>query len=763
MVNKEVRKIDSEAIVTGKPIYTEDLIFHKDVLTIKLLRSPHAFAKIKNIDIKNALKVKGVVNIFTYKDVPNYRYSMVGESYPEASPHDQLILEDVVRYVGDEVAIIAAEAERAAIKAMKLIKVEYEVMTPILDARESEGNKILIHEEDDLFCPFDFGLDATKNIVSREKMGKGDVEKEFKESDVIVEHSYMTQSQAHCMMETHRAYTYIDTNGRLVVTSANQSAYHMRRQVSKALGIPLSKVRVIKPRIGGGFGGKNIAVTEIYASFVTWMTKRPVKLIYTREETFAMTNTRHQMFFDIKIGADKEGNIKAIDMKALNNTGAYGDNGPSVCSESGHNVLPTYNNVPAIKFDGRTVYTNLVPGGALRGYGATQGTFALDCAIDELAHKLNMDPTEIKLKNIIKKQTEGGIMNFPIRSCALDECIIRGKKLIGWDEKYPVRDIGNNKVRAVGMSVGTHGSGIANIDMAIVNMRMDEDGTYKLFSGSSDLGTGSDTILAQIAAKALNTSIDRISVYTGDTDMCPYDTGAYASCTTYVTGNATIKSAESLKQKILKVAQKKLDLPIDDLILYEDRVCYSEDVEQFVLLSELGKESVGGGNQEVLYSSESYGIQESAKPFLAGFAEIELDKTTGEFKVINYACSTDCGTVMNPALARIQVEGGVTQGIGLAMYEDPRHGSDGKLQTSNLLQYKVPTKKDIGNIIVDFVDNYEPTGPYGAKSLGEIVIHTPAPAIANAIYNATGVRIRELPITSEKVYMAMKKLNQGGK
>ncbi|HID9978593.1 TPA: xanthine dehydrogenase family protein molybdopterin-binding subunit, partial [Clostridioides difficile] len=589
MVNKEVRKIDSEAIVTGKPIYTEDLIFHKDVLTIKLLRSPHAFAKIKNIDIKNALKVKGVVNIFTYKDVPNYRYSMVGESYPEASPHDQLILEDVVRYVGDEVAIIAAEDERAAIKAMKLIKVEYEVMTPILDARESEGNKILIHEEDDLFCPFDFGLDATKNIVSREKMGKGDVEKEFKESDVIVEHSYMTQSQAHCMMETHRAYTYIDTNGRLVVTSANQSAYHMRRQVSKALGIPLSKVRVIKPRIGGGFGGKNIAVTEIYASFVTWMTKRPAKLIYTREETFAMTNTRHQMFFDIKIGSDKEGNIKAIDMKALNNTGAYGDNGPSVCSESGHNVLPTYNNVPAIKFDGRTVYTNLVPGGALRGYGATQGTFALDCAIDELAHKLNMDPTEIKLKNIIKKQTEGGIMNFPIRSCALDECIIRGKKLIGWDEKYPVRDIGNNKVRAVGMSVGTHGSGIANIDMAIVNMRMDEDGTYKLFSGSSDLGTGSDTILAQIAAKALNTSIDRISVYTGDTDMCPYDTGAYASCTTYVTGNATIKSAESLKQKILKVAQKKLDLPIDDLILYEDRVCYSEDVEQFVLLSELGK------------------------------------------------------------------------------------------------------------------------------------------------------------------------------
>lgn len=761
MVNNVVRKIDSDGIISGRPIYTEDLILHKDVLTVKLLRSPYAFAKIKSIDTTKALKVPGIVAIYTYKDVPNNRYSMVGESYPEASPHDQLILEDIVRYVGDEVAIIAAEDERSALKAMKLIKVEYEKLKPILNAKEAEGNELIIHPEDNLFCPFDFGLDASKNIASRERFSKGDVDKEFENCDVIVESSYETQPQAHCMMETHRAYTYIDANGRLVVTSANQSAYHMRRQIARALGLSESKLRVIKPRIGGGFGGKNIAVTEIYASFVTWMTKRPAKLIYTREETFAMTNTRHQMFFDIKIGADKEGNIKAIDMKALNNTGAYGDNGPSVCSESGHNVLPTYNEVPAIRFDGRTVYTNIVPGGALRGYGATQGTFALDSAINELASKLNMDPTDLKLKNIIRNKSEGGVMNFPIRSCALSECIEKGKSLIGWNEKYPKKEIENNKVRAVGMSVATHGSGIAGIDMAIVTMRMDEDGTYKLLSGSSDIGTGSDTILAQIAAKTLNTSIERISVHTGDTDMCPYDTGAYASCTTYVTGNATIKAANSLKERIIRAAQRKLDVKAEELALFEDRVSHIKDDNVFILLKDLGQSSVGGGSQEALCVTEAHGIDESAKPFIAGFAEIELDKTTGEFKVINYSCVTDCGTVMNPNLARIQVEGGVTQGIGMAMFEDPRHSKDGVLLTSNLLQYKVPTKKDIGNIMVDFADSYDPTGPYGAKSLGEIVIHTPAPAIANAVYNAVGVNIRTLPITAEKVYMEMKKLNAG--
>ena len=756
MVSKGIRKKDSGALLSGKPVYTEDLIHHRDVLTIKILRSPHAFARIKSIKTDVAKKVKGVVDIYTYEDVPQNRYTISGESYPEASPYDQLILERTLRYVGDEVAIIAAEDEISAQKAMKLIKVEYELLEPVLDFTKAEGHKSIVHEEE-VHCPFDFGLDASKNIVSTHEFGKGDIEEAFGSSDVVMERSYTTQAQAHAMMETHRAYSYIDLHGRLVVISSNQSAYHMRRQISRSVGIPLSKIRVIKPRIGGGFGGKNIAVTEPHVSFVTWKTKRPAKLILTRKETFAATNTRHPMKLDLKVGSDRQGNIKAIHMKVLNNTGAYGDNGPAVTMEAGHNVLPIYNDIEAIKYEGKTVYTNLVPAGALRGYGATQGAFALDSIINELAIELGMDPVEIKLKNSIEKGAQGGVLRNSIKSCNLRGCIERGKELIGWDEKYPSIQISPTKARGVGMAVAIHGSGIPGIDCATVSIRMVEDGTYKLLTGSSDLGTGSDTILAQIAAEVLCTDANSVSVYSGDTDVCPYDTGAYASCTTYVTGNATVRAAEKLKESIILAAEKNLSVPSAHLTLKKDRVCHIDDEEVFVTLDTLGCESVCGPESEVLMEKASFGIDESPRPFIAGFAEVEVDKTTGEVKVVNYAAVADCGTVINPNLARIQVEGGITQGIGLALFEDVKNTESGRLITDNFLQYKVPCKKDIGEIMVDFKTDYEPTGPFGAKSIGEIVVHTPSPAIASAVYNAVGVHMRDLPITPEKVYMKMKR------
>lgn len=756
MIKKGIRKKDSEALLSGKPVYTEDLIHHKDVLTIKILRSPHAFARIKSIKTDVAKKVKGVVDIYTYEDVPQNRYTISGESYPEASPYDQLILESTLRYVGDEVAVIAAEDEISAQKAMELIKVEYELLEPVLDFTKAEGHSSIVHEED-VHCPFDFGLDASKNIVSTHEFGKGDLEEAFESSDVVIERSYTTQAQAHAMMETHRAHSYIDLHGRLVVISSNQSAYHMRRQISRSVGIPLSKIRVIKPRIGGGFGGKNIAVTEPHVAFVTWKTKRPAKLILTRKETFAATNTRHPMKLDLKVGSDRQGNIKAIHMKVLNNTGAYGDNGPAVTMEAGHNVLPLYNDIDAIKYEGKTVYTNLVPAGALRGYGATQGAFALDSIINELAIELGLDPVEIKLKNSIEKGAEGGVLRNSIKSCNLRGCIERGKELIGWDEKYPSRQMSTTKVRGVGMAVAIHGSGIPGIDCATVSIRMVEDGTYKLLTGSSDLGTGSDTILAQIAAEVLCTDADSVSVYSGDTDVCPYDTGAYASCTTYVTGNATVRAAEKLRESILMAAERNLSVPSAHLTLKKDRVCHIDDVEVFVLLETLGCESVCGPESEVLMEKASFGIDESPRPFIAGFAEVEVDKTTGEVKVVNYAAVADCGTVINPNLARIQVEGGITQGIGLALFEDVKNTESGRLITDNFLQYKVPCKKDIGDIMVDFKTDYEPTGPFGAKSIGEIVVHTPSPAIASAVYNAVGVHMRDLPITPEKVYMEMKR------
>ncbi|HSH36991.1 xanthine dehydrogenase family protein molybdopterin-binding subunit [Schnuerera sp.] len=756
MIGKGIRKVDSESILSGQPIYTDDLVFHKDVLIIKLLRSPHAFARIKNINIDRAKKVEGIVEIYTYKDVPQVRYSESGESYPDPTPYDRMLLEPIVRYVGDEVAIIVGEDEVAVEKAMKLVKVEYEVLEPVLDLIKAEGHSSIIHPEDDIFCPFDFGFNGKKNIVSRFKLGKGDVEEEFKNCDLVIERTYHTQAQAHCMMETHRAYSYIDANGRIVVISSNQSAYHMRRQTAKAIGLPVSKLRFIKPRIGGGFGGKNVALAEPYVAFVTWKTKRPSKLIYTRKETFAASTSRHEMKFDVKIGSDLEGNIKAIDINSINNTGAYGANGTVVTMEAAQNVLPVYNKVPAIRYRGKTVYTNIVSAGPLRGYGATQGTFITDTAINELSSKLGIEPVEIKLKNTIRKGAEGGILKNPIKSLNVEKCIERGKELIGWDEKYPNKEINSTKVRAVGMSIAIHGSGIANIDSATVIVRMVEDGTYILLTGSSDLGTGSDTVLAQITAESLNTNMDRITVYSGDTDACPYDTGAYASCTTYLTGNAIVRACAELKDKILKIAEAKLNIPALFLELKEDRVCHKEDESIYVLLSILGQESVLGPDSEVLMANATFGMPESPRPFIAGFVEIELDKSTGEVKVINYVAVVDCGTVINPNLARIQVEGGITQGIGLALYEDVKYSDSGRLLTDSFIQYNVPSKKDIGDIIVEFQPDYEPTGPFGAKSIGEVVIHTPPPAIANAVYNAVGVYIRDLPITSEKVYMAMK-------
>ena len=757
MIGKGIRKTDSEALLSGKPVYTDDLIFHKDVLTVKLLRSPHAFAKIKNINVDIAKKVPGIVDIYTYKDVPQTRYSECGESLPEASPYDRLILEDTVRYVGDEVAIIVAEDEKTAERAKKLIKVEYEVLEPILDPTKAEVSP-RIHEDDNIFSPFDFGYDNKRNIVSTFNYGHGDVEEGFNDCEVIIERTYQTQAQSHCMMETLRAYSYLDERGRMTIISANQSVYHMRRQTAKAIGLPISKVRVIKPRIGGGFGGKNVAITEPFVAFATLKTGRPCKLVLSRKETFSATSVRHPISITLKIGSDKDGNIKAIHMMALNNTGAYGSNGPAVTMEVAQNVLPLYAKVPHIRYDGKTVYTNMVPSGPLRGYGATQGSFAMDSAINELAIELGMDPIELKLKNTIRKGAVGGIIPHSIKSLNIEKCIERGKELIGWDEKYPRKEVSANKVRAVGMATAIHSSGIPGIDVASVLMRLEEDGTYTLFTSSSDLGTGSDTILCQIAAHALSTDMDGVNIHVGDTLACPYDTGAYASCTTYMTGNAVVRAAEKLKEKIINKASKKLDTATINLVLEKDRVRHKEDESMFILLSTIGEEAVVGQDAEVLMADATYGSRETPRPFLAGFAEVEVDTFTGEVELINYVTVVDCGTVINPTLAKIQLEGGLTQGIGLALFEDVKYTKEGKLITDSFLQYNVPTKKDIGNITVEFQSDYEPTGPFGAKSVAESAVHTPPPAIANAIYNAVGVYIRDLPITSEKVYKGMKEL-----
>lgn len=756
-IGKSYKKKDSEAILNGIPIYTDDLINQNNVLTVKILRSPHAYAKIKNIDIEKAKKLDGVVAVYTYKDCEQIRYSEGGEAAPEMAPHDRILLEPILRFVGDEVAIIAAETEEIALKAMKLIKVDYEVLEPLLKMEEAIDNKIIVHEGERFHAKPFTKYDNSRNIVSDFSLSQGDVDRDFLDCDEVLEREYKTQAQSHAMMETNRAYSYIDDKGKIVVVSGNQTIHHMRRQIAQAIGLPLNAVRVKAARVGGAFGGKKMSITEPYVAFVTNKTKRPSKLILTREETFTATSVRHPSRIKVKIGSDKEGNIKAIDMNVLTNTGAYGSNAAAVTMESGQNVLPMYAKVPSIRFNGKSVYTNMVTSGPLRGYGTTQGTFAVASMMNELASKLNIDPVDLLLKNTIRKGAEGGILPHKMRSFNVEECILRGKEIIGWDEKYPRVEVSKNKVRGVGAALCLHTSGIGGQDTATVILRLEEDGTYMLITGSSDLGTGSDTILCQIAAEALNTDMDKVSISTGDTNTSPYETGAYASCTTYITGNAVVRAGDRLKGKIIETASKKLCLSPSDLVLKNDRVVHKVDESMYILLTQMAREALIGEHTDQLIIKESFGSREKPRPFMAGFAEVEVDKTTGKVDLINFALVADCGTIINPALAKVQVEGGLMQGIGLALYEDVSYTPKGKLMTNSFLQYNIPVKSDIGNITVEFKSDYEPTGPYGAKSIGEVVVHTPSPAIANAVYNAVGVSIRDLPITSEKVYRELKK------
>lgn len=751
-VGKSIPKTDGLAIATGKPVYTDDLS-SKDALIVKLLRSPHANAKIKSIDTSRAMLVPGVECILTYKDVPNVRFTLAGQSYPEPSPYDRLILEDRVRYVGDEVAIIAAVDEKTAIKAMNMIKVEYEVLDAVIDFETAIDNKVVVHEED-VHTNFDIGMQRERNIVSTHDYTKGNVEKVLSGCDIVLDETYYTQAQSQAMMETYRAYNYMDHLGRLVVISSTQIPFHVRRHLSRALNIPSSKIRVIKPRIGGGFGGKQTACVEIFSALVTLKTGKPAKLIYTRKETFNCSNSRHAMKINVKIGATKDGIIKAIDIDALSDTGAYGEHASTTFGLVGEKSIPVYNKLEAARFKGHVVYTNKMPAGAFRGYGATQGCFALESTINKLATKLNMDPTELRLKNIVKEGEVTFAYEKSINSANLEECIRKGKEMISWDEKYPAKDLGNGKVRSVGMALTMQGSGIADIDTSSVEIRLNDDGNYTLFVGSTDMGTGSDTILAQMACDILETTMDKITVVSADTDIVPYDPGSYASSTTYVTGMAVVKACQQLREKIIEVGANRLQVA-KELAEFDGNQVFCD--EKSISLFDLAVDFTVGIDKVQLNGFASHGSPVSPPPYIAGFVETEIDKETGKVEIVDYVAVVDCGTVINRGLATIQTEGGIVQGMGLALFEEVRYTDKGQMDSNSFMQYKIPARCDVGKVRVDFVETYEPTGPFGAKSIGEVVINTPAPAIQDAIYNGVGVRINSLPMTPEKIFMEMNK------
>ena len=751
-VNQSIRKKDAMQLVTGQPVYTDDLA-PKDCLIVKVLRSPHANAIIESINTMIASKVPDIEAIFTYEDVDQNgkRCTYAGQTYPEPSPYDRLLLDRHVRFVGDVVAIVAGKTEKAVDKAMSLIKVKYNVLEPVLDFHKALDNPILVHPEDTWESLVPVGADNKRNLCAHEVDGHGDIDAVMADCDIIIDRTYRVKAVQQDMMEPFCTFCTIDTYGRLNVVSSTQIVFHARRNIANALHLPKTKVRVTKPRIGGGFGAKQSCVSELYPAFVTWRLKKPSKIVFSREECHIAASPRHEMEVTVRLGATKEGKIRAIDLYTLSNTGAYGEHGPTTVGLSGHKSIPLYR-TEAHRFSYDVVYTNLQAAGAYRGYGAPQGIFAVESAVNELAAKLNIDPITLREMNITR---EGDIMHAyygaPNTSCALDKCLAQVREMSGWDEKFPKRIMPDGKVRTMGVAIAMQGSSIPFCDVGGADIKLQDDGTYTLRIGAADMGTGCDTVLAQMAADVLECDVDDIVVFGADTDTSPYASGSCASSTTYITGNAVHAAAMQVREKICQLGAKLLECPVEEVV-FDGKTVRNTVTDKAVSLFDVGVASQVN-NDIALEAVVEMNSVLSPPPFMAGVAEMETDLLTGETHVVNYYASVDCGTPINPNLAKVQTEGGLLQGIGMTLMENVTYSPKGRIYENSFMQYKVPCREDIGHVHVDFACSYEDSSAFGAKSIGELVINTPGPAIADAIYQATGHRFFVLPITPEKIAM----------
>lgn len=754
-IGKSYDKVDAKGILSGKPSYTGDFV-PKDALIIKVLRSPHAQAKIKSIDTSKAKLIPGVEAIFTYEDVPNTRFTLAGQTYPEPSAYDALILDPVVRYVGDEVALVVAKDEATALKAMPLIKVEYEVQKPVLDLRTAMGHETVVHPEDDILNHIPVGQDYKRNICVSYYKRVGDIEAELAKCDYVVEGTYFDQATRQSAMEPFQSFGYIDHLGRIVIVSSTQIVFHVRRHIARALGIPASKIRVIKPRIGGGFGSKQTACTELMTAFVTWKLHKPCYLLYDRTEAQTCSTTRHAREWYIRVGATKDGIIQVIDMDSITDAGAHATHCFTTTTAGEHKSVPLYNKAKAVHYGTEGVYMNHTPGGAFRGYGATEALWPLECAVNRLADEMGIDPAELRQKNLIAAG-ERSLVYDPdeiMDSGLFQETVNKVKEMARWDERPHSWDIDERYRGGLGMALALQGSGVANIDVASVEIRLGDDGNYTLYTGSSDMGMGANTILTQMACEALGCPMESMTVVESDTDIVPFDPGSYASSTTYVTGTAAKMAAEELREKIINKLAQFMDVKPED-IDFDGLVGTTKDGTKKMSVQELAPKLLVGTTSEQLTGFATWGSHTSPPPFMASIAEVKVDKQTGQIIPLHMYNCVDCGTVVNPKLARVQVEGGAVQAIGMALYEDVRYSSNGRLETNNFMTYKIPTRQDIGELHTAFVESYEESGAYGVKSIGEIVINTACPAIQHAVKNAVGADIRTLPMTPEKVFMGM--------
>ncbi len=760
VVGISAHRVDGRGLVTGKPVFVDDLPKHPGLLHVALLTSPHAHARITSIDTRAAEQVEGIALVLDHRNTPHRRYTTAGQGYPEPSPYDSRMFDTKVRWVGDRVAAVAADTLESAERALGLIEVDYEMLDPVLSIDEALADGApVIHDEDDALDVWD----AERNISAHMVASAGDAEKGLAESDVVVEVTTETHYAQHAPLEPHVVSTFLDEQGRLVIVSSTQVPFHVRRIIGRLLDVPVHGIRVIKPRIGGGFGVKQEVLIEDLPSLVTLRTGRPAQMVYTREQEFISSRTRHPMRIRVRLGAKDDGTLHALAMDVLSNTGAYGTHGLTVLSNVGSKTLPLYNKAPHVSFRGDAVYTNLPVGGAYRGYGATQGYFPLETAVDRLAGELGMDALEWRSLNHIREGETSPIfvalgegregVEQTITSCELDECIRLGAERIGWSEKRGKREREGSKVHGVGMSVHMQGSGIPMIDMGAATIKMNDDGSFNLLVGATDLGTGSDTILAQIAAEVLAVPLESVIVTSSDTDITPFDVGAYASSTTYVSGMAVQKAAEEVREQILEVAALMLEADPGELELVDERVVAGDD--RSVSLANIGIRTLYGVEQQQIGATASFVPELSPPPFLASFCEVAVDESTGRVDVLRYVAAIDCGTAINPKLAEGQLEGAIANGIGFALFEEMIFDAEGHPKTPDFARYKIPGPMDMPELETILVDSYEPTGPMGAKSVSEIGINAPIPTIANAIYDATGVWLTETPFTPERVWRAL--------
>jgi putative selenate reductase molybdopterin-binding subunit len=779
-VGKPEVKVDAVKLVQGKPAFAAD-IEKRGLLVAKVLHSPLAHALIKRIDASRARQLPGVAAVLTWQDLPRVVYSTAGQSDPIPGPLDTFSLDNKVRFVGDRVAFVAAETEEIAERALKLIEVDYEPLDAILDPVQAlEPGAVRIHDEPEYVNFAD--SDPSRNLAAEIRIDIGDIETGFAEADQIFEADYQVPKVQQAHIETHVAVTYWDEDDRLVIRTSTQVPFHTRRILAPVLQLPVKRIRVIKPRIGGGFGGKQEILIEDVAAHLTIATGRPVIYETTREEEFIAARSRHPMRIHMKTGVKKDGTITANAMYALSDTGAYGCHALTVTGNTGHKAMALYvgdgpyRASPNIRFYADVVYTNHPPAGAYRGYGVPQGYWPVERHMEKIARSLGLDPVEFRLKNALRA---GELHPFStawsegreprpetIQTCGLEECVRQGKAAIGWDQKY-----GNLRWRestgkaylrkGIGMALVMQGTAIPYLDMGGASIKMNDDGSFNLLIGATDLGTGSDTVLAQMAAEVLGTPLDDIIVYSSDTDFTPFDKGAYASSTTYISGAAVTQAAQQVAERVRIRAARMLNeragsgvnknpLGPGDIRLAERAAIASDGCS--VTLAEVAHDALHHTDQEQIMAVASYYSPVSPPPFAAQFAEVSVDVETGMAVVDKLVMAVDSGIIVNPITASGQIEGGMTQALGYAVCEEMRYDEHGRARERDLRDYHIFQANEMPELETIFVETFEPSHPFGVKAVAEIPMDGVAPAVANAVLDACGAQVDDNPLTPEKIF-----------